>query len=141
MPQSKQQQPVITTITIIATIVIMAARRPLVSDARIVNITNRVGGMKALLVHCASADDDLGARAVNSGEVYSWHFEDNWQVLRNALFWCNLALEDERVSFQAYVERAGRGGYAVLGYDVNETGVFGPDMNDMSRTETQTSIP
>ncbi|CAL1363684.1 unnamed protein product [Linum trigynum] len=90
--------------------------------------------MKALIIHCASADDDLGARAVNAGEVYSWHFEDNWQVLRNALFWCNLALEDERVSFQAYVERAGRGGYAVLGYDVNETGVFGPDMNDMSRT-------
>ncbi|CAL1363686.1 unnamed protein product [Linum trigynum] len=130
--KKKQQQHVITVAITTATVIM--ARALISVDARIINITNTISSEKALIIiHCASADDDLGARAMNSGEVYSWHFEDNWRPFRDALFWCHLALEDKRLSFDAYVERPDRLGYAVLGYDVNETGVYGPDMFNMSR--------
>ncbi|CAL1363670.1 unnamed protein product [Linum trigynum] len=125
---------VTTTMIIIIITVVVMARRPLISDAKIINITNKMGSKKTLMiVHCKSVDDDLGALAVNSGEVYHWEFEDS-TLFRPAVFWCNLALEDGRLSFVAYVEREGGRGYAVMGYDVNETGLYGPDMQDMSRT-------
>ncbi|CAI0423010.1 unnamed protein product [Linum tenue] len=99
----------------------------LISDAKIINITNKLGSKKTLIVHCESVDDDLGALAVNSGDVYHWDFEDS-SLFRQVVFWCRLALEDGRLSFVAYIEREDGGGYAVMGYDVNETGLYGPNI-------------
>ncbi|CAL1363674.1 unnamed protein product [Linum trigynum] len=121
----RKQQLVMMTIMIVITIVLMA----LISDAKIINITNKLGSKKTLIVHCESVDDDLGVLAVNSGDFYHWDFEDS-SLFRPAVFWCRLALEDGRLSFVAYIEREGGGGYAVMGYDVNETGLYGPNMYD-----------
>ncbi|CAI0556755.1 unnamed protein product [Linum tenue] len=112
-----------------------------ISDARIVNIVNRVSSKKILIVHCQSKDDDLSARAMNYGESYSWSFGDNFWRARVGLFWCRLALEDKRLSFDAFTEQRNGGGYAVTGYDVNETGVYGPDdCNKWRRSETESEL-
>ncbi|CAI0394854.1 unnamed protein product [Linum tenue] len=54
---------------------------------------------KILIVHCASKDDDLSAHGLEIGATFSWRF----QAIVGTLFWCNLAVEDKRVSFQAFV--------------------------------------
>ncbi|CAL1363672.1 unnamed protein product [Linum trigynum] len=128
MSRRKQQLVTTTILIIIITIVLMAV---VISDAKIINITNKISSKKALIVHCESLDDDLGALAVSSDGVYHWEFEDE-TFSRPVVFWCNLALEDGRLSFVAYTE--GGAGYVVLGYDVNETGIYGPDMFDFQRT-------
>ncbi|CAL1363676.1 unnamed protein product [Linum trigynum] len=114
---------------------------PLISAmTRIVNINNKVSSEKALIVHCASADDDLGARAMNYGEAYSWHFDDHHVILQT-LFWCHLALEDGRLSFDAYHEGQPEGGYEVINWDINETGAYSPDHSWFTLTWRRIRIP
>ncbi|CAL1373837.1 unnamed protein product [Linum trigynum] len=110
--------------TMIITLAIMARR--LISDARIINITNALNSKKILIVHCKAQDHDVGAGAMSSGEVYSWSFEDVRGVPRGP-YWCRLALDDKRLHFLAYLESGYGVGYAVTGYQANETGVYGPD--------------
>ncbi|CAL1414926.1 unnamed protein product [Linum trigynum] len=85
-------------VVVLATIMVIMAR-PSVQDT--VSITNLLSD-KILIVHCRSKDDDLGDHGVAIGDSFSWSFEPN--VFGGTLFWCNLAVEDKRISFKAYEE-------------------------------------
>ncbi|CAI0394852.1 unnamed protein product [Linum tenue] len=72
-----------------------------------------------LIVHCRSKDDDLGAHGLEIDAGFSWSF----QAMVSTLFWCNLAVEDKRVSFQAFVN-----GKTYVAYlDVRDSGVYDGD--------------
>ncbi|CAI0427452.1 unnamed protein product [Linum tenue] len=84
-----------------------------------VHVANKLSN-KILLVHCRSKDDDLGALVVEIGAEMSWRFEVN--AMGSTLFWCNLAVEDKRLSFEAY----GGEGEPYYGYfNVYDDGVYG----------------
>ncbi|CAI0427459.1 unnamed protein product [Linum tenue] len=83
---------------VFATIMVIMPR-PSVQDT--VSITNLLTN-KILIVHCRSKDDDLGGHAVDVGDSYRWSFQTN--VFGGTLFWCNLAVQDKRISFKAYEE-------------------------------------
>ncbi|CAN1299362.1 S-protein homolog 31 [Linum perenne] len=53
-----------------------------------------------LIVHCYSHNDNLKARVVPAGLDYSWSFKMN--LGKSTLFWCNLAVQDKRLSFDAF---------------------------------------
>ncbi|CAL1363678.1 unnamed protein product [Linum trigynum] len=124
----RNHQLVMTTIMIIITVVLMAGSLMMISDARIINIKNKIGSKKALIVHCEYVDGDLGALAVSSGDVYRWEFEGDFRQWPPAVFWCHLALGDGRLSFLAYIEQQCAAGDAVMRYDVNETGLYGLEL-------------
>ncbi|CAN1190429.1 S-protein homolog 2 [Linum perenne] len=64
-----------------------------------VSITNNLTGL-ALIAHCHSKDDDLGAHVVSVGSDLSWSFED--EEFGRTLFWCDIAVQDKRIRFDAY---------------------------------------
>ncbi|CAN1190427.1 S-protein homolog 28 [Linum perenne] len=62
-----------------------------------VSITNNLTGL-ALIAHCHSKDDDLGAHVVSVGSDLSWSFDMSGKTL----FACHLAVQDKRIHFVAY---------------------------------------
>ncbi|CAN0890224.1 S-protein homolog 2 [Linum grandiflorum] len=63
-----------------------------------VTITNELSLM--LIVHCGSKQDDLKAHAVHVATGYSWSFTPT--CFFKTLYWCNLAVQDKRLHFDAY---------------------------------------
>ena len=56
-----------------------------------IHVVNQVlgtGGGLPLLVHCKSADDDLGPHVLQPGEQTTWHFKT--AVFKKTKFWCFL---------------------------------------------------
>ncbi|CAI0396667.1 unnamed protein product [Linum tenue] len=70
-------------------------------DRTKVDLKNALSGKK-LIAHCRSKDDDLGAQLVEEGTSFHWSFKT--LLLGTTLYWCNLAVEDRRLSFTAYDE-------------------------------------
>ncbi|CAI0427454.1 unnamed protein product [Linum tenue] len=68
-----------------------------------IHVTNRMSGSMALIVHCRSKDDDLGARAVEAGASFGFSFGQN-VVGDGTVFWCKAAFRDRRLSFTAFDE-------------------------------------
>ncbi|CAN1805393.1 Self-incompatibility protein S1 [Linum perenne] len=66
-----------------------------------VHVTNCLSSNLTLIVHCHSKDDDLKARGIPPGLETSWSFVPNF-IFHVTLFWCNLAVQDKRLSFVAY---------------------------------------
>ncbi|CAI0418014.1 unnamed protein product [Linum tenue] len=64
------------------------------------HVKNELCGLR-LIVHCASKDDDLRAHVLDTGSAFSWEFE-SVNFIRTTVFWCNLAVRDNRLSFTAY---------------------------------------
>ncbi|CAI0396693.1 unnamed protein product [Linum tenue] len=86
-------------VVVAAALMIAAAARPTVQmfQPRSVSVVNMLSDRK-LIVHCRSKDDDLGAHVVEVGSELRWVFVP----LDATLFWCKLAVEDRRHSFDAY---------------------------------------
>ncbi|CAI0428344.1 unnamed protein product [Linum tenue] len=105
--------------TMVLIIIMMA--RPAVQEERI-HVANKLSS-KILIAHCHSKDDDLGARAIPLGEEISWKFG----ATAGTLFWCNLAVEDKRLSFVSYDswDASKDSEY----WDVREDGVHGTRMD------------
>ncbi|CAI0542438.1 unnamed protein product [Linum tenue] len=90
-----------------------------------VHVANKLRD-KTLIVHCRSKDDNLEAHAVGLGESFQWSFEPN--ALGGTLFWCDLAVQDKRLTFAAF-EQIGldqSGPYTGHWY-VRGDGVYGKD--------------
>ncbi|CAI0394850.1 unnamed protein product [Linum tenue] len=81
-------------------IIIVVAQHSTHQTKPTVQVINQLSS-KVLIVHCASKDDDLGAHAVEINVAFQWSF-NTIQVGGATLFWCNVAVEDKRLSFVAY---------------------------------------
>ncbi|KAK8614897.1 hypothetical protein V6N13_068686 [Hibiscus sabdariffa] len=60
-----------------------------------VHVVNGLSNNKILLVHCKSADDDLGERHLTVGSESQWHFKQN--IIGSTLFWCYVASESDHI--------------------------------------------
>ncbi|CAN1190431.1 S-protein homolog 2 [Linum perenne] len=80
-------------------ILIISGAGPSIQDDEKVSIKNQLSN-GALIVHCHSGDDDLGAHLVSVGSDWSWSFSD--EMFGNTLYWCHLAVHDRRIRFNAY---------------------------------------
>ncbi|CAL1363750.1 unnamed protein product [Linum trigynum] len=81
-----------------AFIILIAAHPSTQLSTSTVYVENELSGNKKLIVHCRSKDDDVGAQAVDIGAALHWGFTP----YEGTLFWCKLAVEDRRLSFDAY---------------------------------------
>ncbi|CAI0394849.1 unnamed protein product [Linum tenue] len=75
---------------------------------------------KILIVHCQSESFDLGARVLEIGRGFSWGFRRKF----NTHFRCDLAVEDKRLTVDAFVNG---GTYRKYIY-VRDSGVYGEDL-------------
>ncbi|CAI0396665.1 unnamed protein product [Linum tenue] len=73
------------------------------ANAAKVDIKNALSAGKRLIAHCRSKDDDIGAQVIEEGSSLHWSFE----AVSETLFWCNLAVEDRRLSFTVYDRSSG----------------------------------
>ncbi|CAI0396980.1 unnamed protein product [Linum tenue] len=87
-----------------------------------IRVTNKLSSGMALILHCRSADDDLGGRALDANATYGFSFGQNL-VGGATYFWCNAAFRDRRLSFAAFDE-ADHVTF-VKGFDVSDDGVDG----------------
>ncbi|CAL1363726.1 unnamed protein product [Linum trigynum] len=53
-----------------------------------------------LIAHCQSKDEDLSAQVIEEGSSLYWRFDPT--ALGKAQVWCNLAVQDKRLSFTVY---------------------------------------
>ncbi|CAL1363740.1 unnamed protein product [Linum trigynum] len=79
------------------TMIIILQARLATSSRRMVDVKNELS-QKILIAHCGSKDDDLEAHVVLVGSSLRWRFGS----VRDTLYWCNMAVEDRRLSFTAY---------------------------------------
>ncbi|CAN1278307.1 S-protein homolog 21 [Linum perenne] len=84
------------------------------------HVANNLSSKLILIVHCHSGDDDLKAHTVAYGSEYSWNFGMN--IWGSTLFWCNLAVQDKRLSFVAV--KVDRDGFPAR-WVVRDDGVYG----------------
>ncbi|CAL1414922.1 unnamed protein product [Linum trigynum] len=96
--------------------VVIASRRSVLATR--VQVSNQLSS-KILIAHCRSKDDDLGARVIIVGKDTGWSFEAD--ISGVTLFWCNLAVEDKRLSFTAFDGDM----YGDQFWDVRDDGVYG----------------
>ncbi|CAN1779574.1 Self-incompatibility protein S1 [Linum perenne] len=90
-----------------------------------VHVTNKLTSNRTLIAHCGSKNDDIRAIAITVGSSIDWSFEPNLSTL----FWCNLAVEDKRLSFTAF-QFNDRGGYNDNSeWLVMDDGVYGKPRN------------
>ncbi|CAN0859152.1 S-protein homolog 2 [Linum grandiflorum] len=89
------------------------------SNQEEVHVSNHLG--KTLIAHCRSKDDDFGAQLFIVESELSWSFSDYFGV---ALFWCNLAVSDKRLHFDAYKND---GVPYPTNWAVNDDGVYSTD--------------
>ncbi|CAI0396655.1 unnamed protein product [Linum tenue] len=78
---------------------------------------------RILIVHCRSADDNLHAHLLDVKANISWSFNDNSELVRLTFFRCRLAVEDKRLSFNAYYQGTDIGGYDIE-WSVRDDGVY-----------------
>ncbi|CAI0427453.1 unnamed protein product [Linum tenue] len=88
-----------------------------------VDITNKLSRGIVLIVHCKSGDDDLGPRALEANATFGMTFHQNF--FGGTLFWCDLAVEDKRLSFTAFDESDHE--TYVKAFEVSDGGVDGVD--------------
>ncbi|CAI0394880.1 unnamed protein product [Linum tenue] len=93
-----------------------------------IRVTNKLELEMAVIVHCASKDDDLRGQLLDFNATYEWRFERNF--FGGTVFWCNLAFRDNRLSFTAYDQD--NLSY-ILDYDVSSDGVSGEDIRTSGR--------
>ncbi|CAL1363748.1 unnamed protein product [Linum trigynum] len=86
---------------VVAALVIILAPHPLIQSYT-EYVHNELSGKK-LIVHCRSEDDDIGAQMVDVGSDLHWDFYGGDRTL----FWCKVAVEDRRLSFDAYTNSDG----------------------------------
>ncbi|CAI0394862.1 unnamed protein product [Linum tenue] len=86
-------------------------------------VNNKLSRKITVIAHCKSKDDDLHAHAIEAGTTYTWSFDQNW--FGGTFFWCNLAVEDKRLSFTAF-EQDDHSTY-MDSYDVLDRGVYAVD--------------
>ncbi|CAN0840774.1 S-protein homolog 74 [Linum grandiflorum] len=67
-----------------------------------VYVKNGLRSELAVIVHCQSKNDDLKAHVVQFGSWVEWTFGVSWTTL----FWCDLALQDKRLHFDAFLPSA-----------------------------------
>ncbi|KAK8635663.1 hypothetical protein V6N13_004390 [Hibiscus sabdariffa] len=60
-----------------------------------VHVVNGLSNNKILLVHCKSADDDLGERHLTVGSETQWHFKI--AIIGSTLFFCFMASDSDHV--------------------------------------------
>ncbi|CAL1358820.1 unnamed protein product [Linum trigynum] len=94
--------------------------RPSIGQTQAIEVINKLSS-KVLIVHCQSKDDDMGAHGISINESISWQFE--LDSFRATLFWCNLVVEDKRLSFDAYDEDRHRNFYISV-WDISGEGLF-----------------
>ncbi|VVA36903.1 PREDICTED: self-incompatibility [Prunus dulcis] len=68
---------------------------------RVVNITNDLGSGIGLIIHCKSADNDLGKHEVPFQSHFSWSFKSN-PLFQNTEFYCYMWWENVSGSFDVY---------------------------------------
>ncbi|CAI0395935.1 unnamed protein product [Linum tenue] len=71
--------------------------RPSAQDQRTVYVQNELSGKK-VIVRCQSKDDSIGSHVVDVGSDLRWGFGGT----DSTVFWCNVAVEDRRLSFEAF---------------------------------------
>ncbi|CAN1304765.1 hypothetical protein LINPERPRIM_LOCUS26308 [Linum perenne] len=109
------RKSLLITIVFLAIIITRGSdHQSLFVESKMMHIRNEVS-MK-IIVHCQSGDNDLGAHVVPFASDFSWSFTG----FRYTLFWCNVAVQDKRVHFDAY----DGGGYCPFHWVVNDTGVY-----------------
>ncbi|KAK7342329.1 hypothetical protein VNO80_25277 [Phaseolus coccineus] len=78
--------------------------QPLTSHASeeksIVVVTNKLQGGRDLILHCKSADDDLGVQHLHPNAYFVWSFEINFFV--TTLFHCSFQWESVLHKFDLY---------------------------------------
>ncbi|CAL1358799.1 unnamed protein product [Linum trigynum] len=92
--------------------------RPSIQDR--IHVTNMLSN-KIMIVHCRSKDDNLGGHAIAIGEEVSWHFDPDYFGLTT--FWCDLAVEDKRLSFTAFNDDGDKP--YIESWEVYDDGVYG----------------
>ncbi|CAN1826658.1 S-protein homolog 3 [Linum perenne] len=65
-----------------------------------VTVTNNLTSHLTVIAHCRSADDDLRAQLIRARMNMRWSFAP--RVLGTTLFWCDITVQDKRLSFAAY---------------------------------------
>ncbi|CAL9019292.1 unnamed protein product, partial [Prunus brigantina] len=68
---------------------------------RVVNITDNLGSGMGLIIHCKSADNDLGKHEVPFQSHFSWSFKSN-PLFQNTEFYCYMWWENVSGSFDVY---------------------------------------
>ncbi|CAI0394878.1 unnamed protein product, partial [Linum tenue] len=104
-----------------AVVLTTVIRGPVVGER--IQVTNKLELEMAVIVHCASKDDDLGGRPLDFNASYAWRFERNF--FWGTVFWCHVAFRGSRLSFTAYDQ--GQLG-DIQDYDVRSDGVSGTDL-------------
>ncbi|CAN1805389.1 hypothetical protein LINPERHAP1_LOCUS24255 [Linum perenne] len=84
-------------------------------ESEMVHIRNEMS--MVLIVHCQSGDDDLHARVIPEGSEFTWSF----MLMENTLFWCDLAVQDKRIHFDAVDGKK----YCFFQWVVKDDGVYG----------------
>ncbi|CAN0927756.1 S-protein homolog 29 [Linum grandiflorum] len=103
----------LTAITVITTVC--------PSTGETVHVTNNLTSSNlVLIVHCRSGDDNIHAHAVPFGAEIEWSFSIDFT---STLFWCNLAVQDKRIHFDAYDDELDHGRSFALYWVANDDGV------------------
>ncbi|XAR48894.1 hypothetical protein NMG60_11031874, partial [Bertholletia excelsa] len=63
-----------------------------------VHVINRLPSQ--LKIHCRSKDNDLGERALNKDQEFSWKFKTN--IFGTTLYWCNFTWGAKFTSFDVF---------------------------------------
>ncbi|CAI0453447.1 unnamed protein product [Linum tenue] len=75
-----------------------------IGPSHYVHVENHLSDPRAkLLVHCKSADDDLGVHYIAVNNEFQWHFHSAF--MKMTLFWCHLKPSNQNgrhVDFDAY---------------------------------------
>ncbi|CAN0927751.1 S-protein homolog 29 [Linum grandiflorum] len=103
------------------TTLIIITAGPSTGQIAILRVRNDLNSSKsAVIVHCQSKDDDLKAHVVQFGSEVDWKFEPYCSTL----FWCNLALQDKRLHFDAFKEETCGRHCAYTDWVVIDAGVY-----------------
>ncbi|CAN0927754.1 S-protein homolog 2 [Linum grandiflorum] len=104
--------------TIIMTIIIAGLA---VCETATVYVSNNMTSSLILIVHCQSKDDDMKAMAVQPRAGIRWEFVPNF--FNTTLFWCDLAVQDKRVSFVSFPPMGDNYRY-ITKWEVCDAGVY-----------------
>ncbi|KAK7342359.1 hypothetical protein VNO80_25308 [Phaseolus coccineus] len=83
-------------------------------------VTNKLQGGRDLLVHCESADDDLGVQHLHPNASFSWSFRINFFI--STLFHCSFQWESVLHKFVIYNARKDADKCVLCSWIVKEDG-------------------
>ncbi|KAI3469982.1 hypothetical protein Pfo_026645 [Paulownia fortunei] len=77
----------------------------------------------SLILHCASKDDDIGKHILYPGQVFSWHFRNNF--FATTLFFCHFWWGSKQKSIVVFKGNWDRDNYYhTYSYSVNSDGIY-----------------